>query len=587
MEGTPSSSSALGAGASLFVLQLGSRLFSFALNQLLLRSTAPQAFGIATIQLDTLMATVLFLVRESIRGAVVRTRKGDTPDADTLQRQAHLLPTLFSPLAALAFFLYSRFVVPTPHPAYYNSTLALYGLSTLAELVFEPLYLRTLQDWQTFTSKRVKVEGFAMLTKAIGTLVTVQLVSEEEALLGYGIGQLVYSLTIWAGLAWILRSSTSTQTPSLSLRQVDGRFFDREIMELGWVLTKQSVVKQLLTEADKLAIGRFGSTADMGGYAVALNYGSLVARLLFQPLEESSRLYFSSLASISVQDSAFSHREAASSTARPATKPAGPPLPALASAASYLRLLLLFYTHLTLIFIFLAPAYTTPLLHLLLGPRWSHTSASPILRSYALSLPFLAFNGLTEAFFQSVAPAHWIQRGAAWMVVCAAGFAVSVWVTIGRCGMGAEGLVVANCVNMAMRTVFSTLFMVLYFGEALRAGGKGEKVEAEAEKPGQGRQKERRRIADNLNWRAWTPSLATVVVFVAGGIVCRRSEAVWTQLVMVEGGKGGRKGDLLETGKHIAVGAVVGLFGLATIFLSHRHEIRQALAARQDRQKTE
>jgi oligosaccharide translocation protein RFT1 len=71
MAGTPSNSSALGAGASLFVLQLGSRLFSFALNQLLLRSTTPQAFGIATIQLDTLMATVLFLVREGIRGAVV------------------------------------------------------------------------------------------------------------------------------------------------------------------------------------------------------------------------------------------------------------------------------------------------------------------------------------------------------------------------------------------------------------------------------------------------------------------------------------------------------------------------------------
>ncbi|PRQ71014.1 Rft protein-domain containing protein, partial [Rhodotorula toruloides] len=500
-------SSALGAGASLFVLQLGSRLFSFALNQLLLRSTAPQAFGIATIQLDTLMATVLFLVREGIRGAVVRTRKADTPNAVILQRQALLLPTLFSPLAALAFFLYSRFVVPTPHPAYYKTTLALYGLSTLAELVFEPLYLRTLQDWQTITSKRVKVEGLAMLTKAIGTLVTVRLVSEDEALLGYGIGQLVYSLTIWAGLAWILRSSTSTQSPSLSLRKVDGRFFDQGITELGWVLTKQSVVKQLLTEADKLAIGRFGSTADMGGYAVALNYGSFVARLLFQPLEESSRLYFSSLASTSVHESASSPQKAAASTARPATKPARPPLPALASAASYLRLLLLLYTHLTLIFIFLAPAYTTPLLHLLLGPRWSRTSASPILRTYALSLPFLAFNGLTEAFFQSVAPAHWIQRGAAWMVVCAAGFAVSVWVTIGRWGMGAEGLVVANCVNMAMRTAFSTVFMVRYFG--------------------QGRQKERRRIADNLKWRAWTPSVATVVVFVAGGIVCRRSEAVW------------------------------------------------------------
>jgi oligosaccharide translocation protein RFT1 len=151
----------------------------------------------------------------------------------------------------------------------------LYGLSTLAELVFEPLYLRTLQDWQSLTSKRVKVEGLAMLTKAAGTLVTVRMVSDEKALLGYGIGQLVYSLTIWVGLAWILRSATSTKSPSLSLQKIQGRWFDQRIADLGWVLTKQSVVKQLLTEADKLAIGRFGSAADMGGYAAALNYGEI------------------------------------------------------------------------------------------------------------------------------------------------------------------------------------------------------------------------------------------------------------------------------------------------------------------------
>jgi hypothetical protein len=67
---TSTSSSALSASLSLVVLQVVSRLFSFALNQLLLRSTSPHAFGVATIQLDTLIATVLFFVREGLRGAV-------------------------------------------------------------------------------------------------------------------------------------------------------------------------------------------------------------------------------------------------------------------------------------------------------------------------------------------------------------------------------------------------------------------------------------------------------------------------------------------------------------------------------------
>ena len=66
-----SNNALLSTTLSLVALQLGSRLFSFGLNQLLLRSTTPLAFGVATIQFDTLRDTVLFLFREGIRGAVV------------------------------------------------------------------------------------------------------------------------------------------------------------------------------------------------------------------------------------------------------------------------------------------------------------------------------------------------------------------------------------------------------------------------------------------------------------------------------------------------------------------------------------
>ncbi|KAH8981677.1 hypothetical protein EDB86DRAFT_2931631, partial [Lactarius hatsudake] len=42
-----------------------------------------------------------------------------------------------------------------------------------------------------------------------------------------------------------------------------------------------------LTEGDKLLISRLSPLADQGGYAIASNYGSLVARVVFQPIEES------------------------------------------------------------------------------------------------------------------------------------------------------------------------------------------------------------------------------------------------------------------------------------------------------------
>lgn len=65
------SSPLLRTTASLLLLQLFSRLFSFGLNQFLLRSTSPAALGVATMSLEVLRDTSLFLLREGVRSAVI------------------------------------------------------------------------------------------------------------------------------------------------------------------------------------------------------------------------------------------------------------------------------------------------------------------------------------------------------------------------------------------------------------------------------------------------------------------------------------------------------------------------------------
>jgi oligosaccharide translocation protein RFT1 len=57
------------------------------------------------------------------------------------------------------------------------------------------------------------------------------------------------------------------------------------------------VIKHVLTQGDKIVLSLGTSYYDQGLYALAQNYGSLAARLLFQPLEESGRLMFSRLSS--------------------------------------------------------------------------------------------------------------------------------------------------------------------------------------------------------------------------------------------------------------------------------------------------
>lgn len=38
--------------------------------------------------------------------------------------------------------------------------------------------------------------------------------------------------------------------------------------------TRQSVIKHVLTEGDRIVVGRISPLGDQGGYAIAINYGT-------------------------------------------------------------------------------------------------------------------------------------------------------------------------------------------------------------------------------------------------------------------------------------------------------------------------
>lgn len=234
---------------------------------------------------------------------------------------------------------------------------------------------------------------------------------------------------------------------------------------------------------------------------------------MFQPLEESSRLFFSrSLAT--------------------------PTIATLHSTSAFLPSLLLLHTHLSLIFICLCPSFTTPLLYHLLGPRWSASSAPTILRAYCLYLPFLAINGSTEAFFQSVADPVWLRRGSWWMGACSVGFVLAVAAGV-RAGMDETGLIWANCVNMAMRIAFSSVFISQYYPDTMKSAG-GDRGDVD-------------KVAGTMSVARWMPKPLTGVVFALARSIVRGSEM-----------KGEWK-SWRGLGEHLATGAACGLFSLAVM----------------------
>ena len=218
-------------------------------------------------------------------------------------------------------------------------------------------------------------------------------------------------------------------------------YFSRPLLSLGASLFGQSIVKHVLTQGDTILIASLASQKAQGVYTLANNYGGLVARLVFQPIEESSRNYFGKLLS---SESGNSSREL------------------ITKARNNLQTLLKAYMLLSVCVLVMGPTMAPLLLKIVAGSAWIESGSGDVLARYCFYIPLLAINGLTEAFVSSVATQSEVNRQSVWMLAFSAGFAGAAYVFLGLLDLGAEGLVWANTLNMAFRIIWSTVFIASY-----------------------------------------------------------------------------------------------------------------------------
>lgn len=189
-------------------------------------------------------------------------------------------------------------------------------------------------------------------------------------------------------------------------------------------------------------------------YALSANYGGLIARMLFRPIEDSSRNLFANLCSESANDGAKKQDK----TDNPGLTHANHH-----QAATVLHDILRIYGIVSLIAFAIGPSAAPLLLHLVAGSRWSDTGAGDVLGTYCYYIPLLAINGVSEAFVSATASTGDLRRQSIWMGVCFVGFAGSAYLFLKVLGMGASGLVYANCINSAFRIAFNMSFVQGYF----------------------------------------------------------------------------------------------------------------------------
>ncbi|GAB7352236.1 hypothetical protein MBLNU459_g2708t2 [Dothideomycetes sp. NU459] len=448
--------SASAKGASfLILLQVGSRALTFALNQILLRFLSPELLGVS-VQLELYCISVLYFSRESLRVALQRRADG----VQVVVNLAYLALAVGVPLSYLLAELYLRTEVP--RVPYLLQALRIYGAASLVELLAEPAFVAAQQ--KMLYKVRAFSEAAATILKTfvmVGIVYWANRSGKDLGVLPFAAGQFAYAgtlLLVYATqMALVARSEGFSLLPRSVVPNKTERFwlglFSRPLLNLTLSLTVQSSIKYVLTQGDSILIASLASLQDQGAYALSSNYGGLIARMLFQPIEEASRNLFAKLcasATAPVQESDIKSQ----------TKPSQD---GLKRASTTLRDILKFYSLISLAAFSLGPRTAPLLLKLVAGSKWADTGAGDVLGVYCYYIPLLAINGVTEAFVAAVANNKELYAQSVWMGAFFAGFAGSAYLFLRILEMGAKGLVYANCVNMALRIVFNLSFISGFF----------------------------------------------------------------------------------------------------------------------------
>ncbi|KAL1457103.1 hypothetical protein WDU94_001766 [Cyamophila willieti] len=369
-----------------------------------------------------------------------------------LARLYYTLPICCVLCLLFGFIWLHILTVPDPSvTSHYTIGVWSIAISCIMEMCCEPLYL--VAQAFLFVRLRVVCESVIVFVRTATFTVLVLSWSSRGAVIAFSAAQLLsigaYTVTLYMYFWWYLRqralgpggtcltgdrtmdetksssssvsssregnaSESNRKVPPLERRQSLEEDFpfrslrdflpkrlendsqmDTKLLRLTWSFMKQGLLKQLLTDGERYVMTIFTllSFAEQGTFDVVNNLGSLAARFLFRPIEESCYFYFSQV----VQRDAPIKKQSQTS---------------MQEAARVLEQVLHCVTSLGLVVLVFGQSYSRLLLLLYGGPSLAVSGglATLLLRTHCLAVLFLAVNGTTECYALATMDTYQIDR---------------------------------------------------------------------------------------------------------------------------------------------------------------------------------
>ncbi|XP_015903746.1 man(5)GlcNAc(2)-PP-dolichol translocation protein RFT1 [Parasteatoda tepidariorum] len=429
------------------ILQVLVRIISSLSNAIIFRFICREALGVINVRLLLLYSTCHCLSREAFRRSCLSTF-----DKKSLQQKFNLL-WLIVPVCFVCSFLLRYiwlYVLEKPDPTLvpdYTSGVNIVILSVLIESLAEPIYV--FSQSCHFIKLKVVNEGL-MLT--IRSFCMVVLLSRwpHSAMYCFCFSQIlssiVYTCSYYGYFTYYLKTNESNHDLLINsiadtFPKLTMTFVHLEDLKLVWSFFKQTLLKQLLTEGERYLMTFFSllSFAEQGLYDVVNNLGSLAARFIFLPIEDSSYLLFTQLLPRNKSQSQENITLC------------------LTVLGNILKLMAL----LGLTILVFGISYSQLLLYLYGGTKLSSGIGLTLMRWHCFYVLLLAVNGISEGFKFAVMSHVEIDRYNKNLVLLSISFLLASYGLVTF--FGSVGFILANCLNMLFRIVHSFFFIQNYF----------------------------------------------------------------------------------------------------------------------------
>lgn len=446
------------------VFQILFRCITFVLNAFIIRHVGQDVLGIMNVRLLLLESTILFLSKEPLMKACLT----DTKSHNWAQviNQIWLSVPLSALLSFVLVWVWMN-LLSTPDEKYltqYQLGCYAIALSCIIDQITQSVIL--VAQSYCFVKLKVVFETIYIISRTI-TFVSLVLIYPNHAINAFSIAQISSSLTfaiLYYGFFWWfinqmnqIRQKDKIESAMFKDMQ-DFKFtsvldflpchmenkdklVNENLIGLTVSFAKQSVVKQILTEGERyvMTISPVMTFSQQSMYDIVNNLGSLAARFVFRPIEESGYFYFTQMIK---RDVVLAKQD------RNLVKESSNVLSQLCKVVLSIGLFVIVF----------GQTYSHTLLYLYGGHVLTDDSLPTLLlRFHCVAVLLLAVNGVTECYVFATMDNEQLNKYNYVMVIFSVSFLLISYVFTNI--FGPVGFILANCVNMAARIIHSLYFI--------------------------------------------------------------------------------------------------------------------------------